>query len=69
MNFSKKHKKLEQQKEASMIARTSVSARMMYWKKKNGLTCEELSYLINDGWSIYGKTVRDIVFKGGISHV
>ena len=67
MNFSKKHWKLVFQKDASMIAGSPVSAKMMYWKDKNGLTYDELAYLIKDAWTIYGKTVRDIIFsKEGI---
>ena len=64
MNFSKKHIKLDIQKDASMIACAPVSARLMYWKKKNRLSYDELSYLINDGWLIYGNTVKDIIFHG-----
>ena len=67
MNISKKHSKLAFQKDASMITGSPVSAKMMYWKGVNGLTYDELAYLIKDGWTIYGKTVRDIVFsKEGI---
>lgn len=63
MNFSRKHCKLDFQKDASMIACTPVTAKMMYWKKKNGLSYDELAYLIQDGWTIYGKTVRDIIIS------
>ena len=34
MNLSKKHKKLDFQKDASMITGSPISARMMYWKDK-----------------------------------
>ena len=63
MNFSKKHRKLDFQKDASMIAGSPVSARMMYWKDLKGLDDEELAYLINDGWHLYGKTVIDLIFS------
>lgn len=67
MNFSKKHWKLNIQKDASMIAGTPVSAKMLYLKEKNGLSYDELAYLIKDAWTLYGKTVRDIIFsKEGI---
>ena len=63
MNFSKKHWKMDFQKDASMIAGVPVTAKVMYWKKENDLSYDELAYLINDKWSIYGKTVRDIIFS------
>lgn len=67
MNFSKKHWKQDIQKDASMVAGIPVSTKMLYWKDKNGLSYDELAYLIKDAWTIYGKTVRDIIFsKEGI---
>ena len=60
MNFSKKHWKLDIQKDASMVAGIPVSTKMLYWKDKNGLSYDELAYLIKDAWTIYGKTVRDM---------
>lgn len=64
MNFSKKHKKLDFQKDASMIAGSPVSARMMYWKDLKGLDYDELAYLIKDGWHLYGNTVKEFIFYG-----
>lgn len=64
MNLSKKHMKLAIQKDASMIACTPISARLMYWKKKNRLTYDELAYLVNDGWHLYGNSVKEYIFTG-----
>ena len=62
MNLSKKHIKLAIQKDASMIACTQICSRLMYWKKKNRLSYDELAYLVNDGWHLYGNTVKDFIF-------
>lgn len=64
MNLSKKHMKLAFQKDASMIAGSQISSRLMYWKKKNGLSYDELAYLVNDGWHLYGNTVKEFIFGG-----
>lgn len=64
MNLSKKHMKLAIQKDASMIACIPISARLMYWKKKNRLTYDELAYLVNDGWHLYGNSVKEHIFTG-----
>lgn len=64
MNLSKKHLKLAFQKDASMIAGTQISSRLMYWKKKNSLSYDELAYLVNDCWHLYGNSVKDFIFHG-----
>lgn len=76
MNLSKKHIKLAIQKDASMIACTPICSRLMYWKKKNRLSYDELAYLVNDGWhleknpsksfklhssAVYGKAVKELM--------
>ena len=69
MNSSKKHRKIAYIKFITLLTGTSIDNRTAYWAEKNKLTPEELRYLIADGWTIYGKTVRDILFsKEGISH-
>ena len=64
MNLSKKHKKLKFEQLFFKVFGIKFSRQFIRWCGQNNLTFDEVRYLVNDGWHLYGNTVKDFIFHG-----
>lgn len=61
MNISKKHKKIDYNKLITANTGIPCSHKFIRWIQRNNLSIDEIRYLVNDGWTVYGNTVKQIL--------
>lgn len=59
MNLSRKHKKLKFEQLFFKIVGIKCSRQFIRWCGQNNLSFDEVRYLINDGWHLYGNSVKE----------
>lgn len=59
MNLSRKHKKLKFEQLFFKVVGIKCSRQFIRWCGQNNLSFDEVRYLINDGWHLYGNTVKE----------
>lgn len=59
MNLSKKHKKLMYEQLITANVGRKCSRQFLVWIRRNNLSIDEIRYLANDGWHLYGNTVKE----------
>ena len=59
MNLSRKHKKLMYEQLITANVGGKCSRQFINWTLQNNLSIDEIRYLINDGWHLYGNTVKE----------
>lgn len=64
MNLSRKHKKLKFEQLFTNVIGIKCSRQFIRWCGQNNLSFDEVRYLVNDGWHLYGNTVKDYIFHG-----
>ena len=64
MNLSRKHKKLKFEQLFFKVVGIKCSRQFIRWCGQHNLSFDEVRYLINDGWHLYGNTVKDMIFYG-----
>lgn len=64
MNLSRKHKKLMYEQLITANVDGKCSRQFLKWIQLNNLSIDEIRYLVNDGWHLYGNTVKDFIFHG-----
>lgn len=64
MNLSRKHKKLMYEKLIAANIGGKCRRQFLKWIQLNNLSIDEIRYLVNDGWHLYGNTVKDFIFRG-----
>lgn len=64
MNLSRKHKKLMFEQLFTKVVGIKCSRQFIRWCGQNDLSFDEVRYLINDGWHLYGNSVKDLIFHG-----
>lgn len=64
MNLSRKHKKLKFEQLFFKVVGIKCSRQFIRWCGQNNLSFDEVRYLVNDGWHLYGNTVKDFIFYG-----
>ena len=64
MNLSRKHKKLMYEQLITANVGGKCSRQFINWTLQNNLSIDEIRYLVNDGWHLYGNTVKDFIFHG-----
>lgn len=64
MNLSRKHKKLMYEQLITANVGRKCSRQFLKWIRLNNLSIDEIRYLVNDGWHLYGNTVKDFIFHG-----
>lgn len=64
MNLSRKHKKLKFEQLFFKVVGIKCSRQFIRWCGQNNLSFDEVRYLVNDGWHLYGNTVKDFIFHG-----
>lgn len=64
MNLSRKHKKLKFDQLFTNVIGVKCSRQFIRWCGQNNLSFDEVRYLVNDGWHLYGNTVKDFIFHG-----
>lgn len=64
MNLSRKHKKLRYEKLIAANIGGKCRRQFLKWIQRNNLSIDEIRYLINDGWHLYGNSVKEYLFTG-----
>lgn len=64
MNLSRKHKKLKFEQLFFKFIGIKCSRQFIRWCGQNNLSFDEIRYLINDGWHLYGNSVKEYIFTG-----
>lgn len=64
MNLSRKHKKLMYEQLITANVGGKCSRQFIKWTLQNSLSIDEIRYLVNDGWHLYGNTVKEFIFRG-----
>lgn len=64
MNLSRKHKKLMYEQLITANVGGKCSRQFLKWIQLNNLSIDEIRYLVNDGWHLYGNSVKDFIFHG-----
>lgn len=64
MNLSRKHKKLMYEQLITANVGGKCSRQFIKWTLQNSLSIDEIRYLVNDGWHLYGNTVKEFIFHG-----
>lgn len=64
MNLSRKHKKLMYEQLITANVSGKCSRQFIKWTLQNSLSIDEIRYLVNDGWHLYGNTVKEFIFHG-----
>lgn len=64
MNLSRKHKKLKFEQLFTNVIGIKCSRQFIRWCGQNNLSFDEVRYLINDGWHLYGNSVKEFIFRG-----
>lgn len=64
MNLSRKHKKLMYEQLITANVGGKCSRQFINWTLQNNLSIDEIRYLVNDGWHLYGNTVKEFIFRG-----
>lgn len=64
MNLSRKHKKLMYEQLITASVGGKCSRQFIKWTLQNSLSIDEIRYLVNDGWHLYGNTVKEFIFHG-----
>lgn len=64
MNLSRKHKKLKFEQLFTNVIGIKCSRQFIRWCGQNNLSFDDVRYLVNDGWHLYGNTVKDFIFHG-----
>lgn len=64
MNLSRKHKKLKFEQLFFKVVGIKCSRQFISWCGQNNLSFDEVRYLINDGWHLYGNSVKEYIFTG-----
>lgn len=64
MNLSRKHKKLKFEQLFTNVIGIKCSRQFIHWCGQNNLSFDEVRYLINDGWHLYGNSVKELFFHG-----
>lgn len=64
MNLSRKHKKLKFEQLFTNVIGIKCSRQFIRWCGQNNLSFDEVRYLVNDGWHLYGNSVKDFIFHG-----
>lgn len=59
MNLSRKHKKLMYEQLITTNVGEKCSRQFINWTLQNNLSIDEIRYLVNDGWHLYGNTVKE----------
>lgn len=59
MNLSRKHKKLRYEKLIAANIGGKCRRQFLKWIQRNNLSIDEIRYLINDGWHLYGNSVKE----------
>lgn len=60
MNISKKHKKLDYNKLITANTGVPCSHKFIRWIQRNNFGIDEIRYLVNDGWTLYGNSFKQI---------
>lgn len=63
MNLSRKHKKLKFEQLFFKVVGIKCSRQFISWCGQNNLSFDEVRYLINDGWHLYGNSVKEQFIK------
>ena len=64
MNLSRKHKKLMYEQLITANVGRKCSRQFINWTLRNSLSIDEIRYLINDGWHLYGNSVKEYILTG-----
>lgn len=62
MNLSRKHKKLMYEQLITANVGSKCSRQFINWTLQNNLSIDEIRYLVNDGWHLYGNSVKEYIF-------
>lgn len=63
MNLSRKHKKLKLEQLFFNVVGIQCSRQFIRWCGQNNLSFDEVRYLINDGWHMYGNSVKELLIR------
>lgn len=67
MNLSRKHKKLMYEQLITANVGGKCSRQFINWTLQNNLSIDEIRYLVNDGWHLYGNTVKEQFIRSSLS--
>lgn len=63
MNLSRKHKKLRYEQLIAANIGGKCRRQFLKWILRNNLSIDEIRYLVNDGWHLYGNSVKEQFIK------
>ena len=63
MNLSRKHNKLRYEQLIAANIGGKCSRQFLKWIQRNNLSIDEIRYLVNDGWHLYGNSVKEQFIK------